>query len=126
MADRIHQAITVWWPLFLMALAAISGLGGGCTVAVYHALKNEKRFTKAIIAAYAFMGMMSAILAFMMIGYIVGYDNISTVRLVAGSFLWSLVSTALILAQNMSTRWTLKFLGSNIIELKGESINEDQ
>lgn len=113
------------WTIFLAALAAVSGLLGGCTTGVLHAVQGQRAVTRALIFAYGFIGLVNAILAFFFVGYLVGYDNIPTSKLIAASFVWAGISTGALLAQNVSARWTLKLFGQDIFELTSEQKNND-
>lgn len=124
MPNHWKQLAHDWWPILLLALAAVSGLGGGCTAGIMHAMRNDKRFTKAMIAAYGFVGLVNAVLAFMFVGYLVGYDTVNSVRLVGASFVWGIISTSALFAQNLTTRWTLKMMGRDVLEMEAHDKTE--
>lgn len=125
MTDKIEQLVTEWWPMFLLALAAASGAGGGCTVSIMRTMKDNTKFSFAMIAAYAFIGMINTIIAFGFVGYLVGYDTMVTLRLVGVSFLWGAISTGALAAQNMTSRWSIKIFGNDVIELTRQNRRSD-
>lgn len=108
------------WITFLAALAAVSGAVGGCSTGIIRAMQGQQEFTKALIFAYGFVGLVNAILAFFFVVYLVGHESIGTGKLITACFVWGGISTGALLAQNVSARWTLRLFGQDVLQLDGE------
>lgn len=118
--NHLIEFVNDHWAYFLAALAAVSGLIGGCATGIIHAMQGQRAFTWALVFAYGFVGLINAILAFFFVGYLVGYDDIPSTKLIAASFTWGGISTGALLAQNVSARWTLRLFGQEVVQLNGE------
>lgn len=95
--------------LFMLALAAVAGAGGGGTVAALHLMRG-RRMKFAMTLAYMVVGTTLGLSLFAF-GHWMGWDTSTPEKTVGGALLFSMVGTVVLTSKDFMLRWTLERFG---------------
>lgn len=123
MPEKLNQIATEWWPQLMVALAAVSGLLGGCGVGIRQELNSKLDFRWAVVLAYGFVGLTNSMIGLAFAAYLVGLDGMTTQRVIVGAFVFGYATTLALAAQKYGTRVTLKWRGIEI-NLEAKEVDE--
>lgn len=114
MPEKINEIVSSWWPTLMIALAAVSGLIGGCGVGIRQELNNKLDFRWVVVFAYGFVGLTNSLIGLAFAAYLVGLDGMTTQRVIIGAFIFGYATTLALAAQKYGTRVTLRWRGIEI------------
>ena len=109
--ENIKAHFEHWYPIILYAIAAITGMIGGCAAGSHQILRG-KELRVAVVIAYGIIGLFLGLLSFAYANYL----NVALTfdKLVFSCLLSGFAGSVILASTNLTARWVLKRLGIEV------------